>query len=115
VRVVLGLGRGGRLHGDQLRVFRRDLLPAGRLRRDVRRAALGRAVASTAALGTITGAGLPFLLVAYMQRKGPGTVCWRNGTAGGCDEYLDPRPWLAIGIVLVLAGVGAFVRARRAR
>jgi hypothetical protein len=42
-------------------------------------------------------------------------VCWRNGTAGGCDEYLDPRPWLAIGIVLVLAGVCAFVRARRAR
>jgi hypothetical protein len=75
----------------------------------------GRAVASTAALGAVTGAGLPFLLVAYMQRNGPGTVCWGNGTAGGSDEYLDPRPWLAIGIVLVLGGIGAFIRARRAR
>src|SRR5690349_18324900 len=75
----------------------------------------GRAVVSTAALGAVTGAGVPFLLVAYMQRRGPGTVCWRNGTASGCGDYLDPRPWLAIGIVLVLAGVGAFVRARRAR
>jgi hypothetical protein len=73
----------------------------------------GRAVASTAALGAITGAGAPFLLVAYLQRKGPGTVCWGNGTSGGCDSYLDPRPWLAIGVVLVLGGVVAFIRARR--
>jgi hypothetical protein len=75
----------------------------------------GRAVASTAALGAISGAGAPFLLVAYIQRKGPGTVCWRNGTASGCDSYLDPRPWLAIGVVLVLAGVAAFVHTRRSR
>jgi hypothetical protein len=75
----------------------------------------GRAVAATAALGAITGAGAPFLLVAYIQRKGPGTVCWRHGTASGCESYLDPRPWLAIGIVLVLGGVVAFVYARRSR
>ena len=75
----------------------------------------GRSVVSTASLGAVTGAGVPFLVVAYMQRKGPGTVCWRDGTAGGCGDYLDPRPWLAIGVVLVLAGVAAFVRARRTR
>jgi hypothetical protein len=75
----------------------------------------GRAVAFPAALGAVTGAGVPFLLVAYMQRKGPGTVCWGNATAGGCDEYLDPRPWLAIGLVLVVGGIVAFDRARRAR
>jgi len=35
----------------------------------------GRAFMAMAPLGAITGAGLPFLLVAYLQRKGPGTVC----------------------------------------
>jgi hypothetical protein len=75
----------------------------------------GRAHSATPPLGAVTGAGIPFLLVAYLQRKGPGTVCWQHGAAGGCDDYLDPRPWLAIGIVLVLGGAAAFIRARRAR
>ena len=75
----------------------------------------GRAYSATAPLGAITGAGIPLLLVAYVQRKGPGTVCWHTATASGCDDYLDPRPWLAIGLVLVLAGIGAFVAARHAR
>ena len=64
--------------------------------------------------GFATGAGLPFLYVAYAQRRGPGSVCWTRGTASGCDDYLDPRPWLAIGLVLVVAGlVGQTLRHRR--
>lgn len=76
----------------------------------------GREGIARSSLGAVTGAGVPFLIVAYVQRKGPGTVCWQHGSASGCDEYLDPRPWLAIGIVLVVAGAGAFAvaRARRA-
>jgi hypothetical protein len=73
----------------------------------------GRPYTATAPLGALTGAGVPFLLVAYLQRQGPGTVCWHTATASGCDDYLDPRPWLAIGLVLVLGGIGAFVGARR--
>ena len=53
--------------------------------------------------------------MAYLQRKGPGTVCWHTASASGCDDYLDPRPWLAIGLVLLLGGIGAFVAARRVR
>jgi hypothetical protein len=72
----------------------------------------GRRSAGRSALGAITGAGVPFLIVAYVQRKGPGTVCWHTATASGCDEYLDPRPWLAIGLMLTLGGVAAFLVAR---
>jgi hypothetical protein len=75
----------------------------------------GRSAVPRASLGAVSGAGVPFLLVAYLQRKGPGTVCWRTATATGCDDYLDPRPWLVIGLVLVVAGLGAFVLARARR
>lgn len=75
----------------------------------------GRRSAGRSALGAITGAGVPFLIVAYVQRKGPGTVCWHTATASGCDEYLDPRPWLAIGLMLTLGGVAAFLVARAGR
>ncbi len=75
----------------------------------------GRESISRSSLGAVTGAGVPFLIVAYLQRKGPGTVCWQRGTASGCDEYLDPRPWLAIGLALVVAGIAAFLLARARR
>jgi len=68
----------------------------------------------SSAFGLLTGAGALFLVVAWLQRRGPGEVCWQRGTASGCDEYLNPLPWLAIGIVLVVAGIAAHaVRARR--
>jgi hypothetical protein len=75
----------------------------------------GRSSVARSSLGAVTGAGVPFLIVAYIQRKGPGTVCWKTATASGCDEYLDPRPWLVIGLVLVLGGIAAFLRARAGR
>jgi len=68
----------------------------------------------SSAFGLLTGAGALFLVVAWLQRRGPGEVCWQRGTASGCDQYLNPLPWLAIGIVLVVAGIAAHaVRARR--
>lgn len=60
--------------------------------------------------GLVTGAGLPLLLVAYVQRQGPGTTCWRTATSAGCDQHLNPLPWLIVGIVLVLAGLIAHSR-----
>jgi hypothetical protein len=59
------------------------------------------------AFGLLSGAGAISLWVAWAQRKGPGTVYWHTASASGSDQYLDPRPWLAAGIVLVLAGVAA--------
>ena len=57
------------------------------------------------AWGLLSGAGLIFLFVAYVQREGPGTTCWRTATASGCDEHLDPRPWLVAGAVLLIGGL----------
>jgi hypothetical protein len=66
------------------------------------------------AFGLLTGMGALCLFVAWVQRRGPGEVCWQKGMSSGCDQYLDPRPWLAVGIVLVIAGIAAHaVRARR--
>lgn len=57
------------------------------------------------ASGLLTGAGLPLLFVAYVQRDGPGTTCYRTANSVGCDQHLNPVPWLIIGAVLVLTGL----------
>ncbi len=66
-------------------------------------------------VGLISGAGLPFLYVAYLNRNGPGMVCNPSGNGGqSCEDEMSPWPWLLIGAVLVLTGVLLFVRSRRA-
>ena len=40
------------------------------------------------AFGLVAGVGLPAMYVAYVQRRGPGTVCWHTATASGCGQYL---------------------------
>ena len=63
--------------------------------------------------GLVTGVGLVSIYVAYVQRRGPGTVCWQTTTAARCEEFLNPWPWLAVGVVLVCVGVVAHVRMMR--
>lgn len=63
--------------------------------------------------GVVTGAGIPLLWVAYVQRQGPGTTCWHTASGAGCDQHLNPLPWLIIGIVLVLVGVVVQTRQNR--
>jgi hypothetical protein len=65
---------------------------------------------SGSAFGLFAGAGLLSLFVAYVQRDGPGTTCWHTATASGCDQHLNPIPWLVIGIVLVVGAVIAQTR-----
>jgi hypothetical protein len=62
------------------------------------------------AFGFATGVGLLFLYVAWVQRAGPGTTCWQSGTASGCDEHLNPLPWLVIGVALFVGGVVGHAR-----
>ena len=69
--------------------------------------------ADRSAFGVLAGVGLLSLYVAFVQRHGPGTVYWHTATASGSEQYLDPRPWLAAGILLVAFGIGAFVWRRR--
>jgi len=61
------------------------------------------------AWGLLCGIGLLSLAVAYVQRQGPGTVTWHTATASGSETYLDPRPWLVVGLLLVLVGIVAFL------
>lgn len=74
----------------------------------VRRPAFG-----ASAFGAISGVGMAALLVAFLQRRGPGTVCWQTTTASGCDDYLNPWPWLLVGLALVVTGVVLQVRRMR--
>jgi hypothetical protein len=65
--------------------------------------------------GVMTGAGVTLLYIAYVQRRGPGTTCWQTATAAGCDEHLNPLPWLIAGAALVLLGFIAQARRMRGR
>jgi hypothetical protein len=62
------------------------------------------------AFGLLSGAGILLLYVAWLQRAGPGTTCWRTATASGCDQHLNPLPWLLIGIALFIGGIVAHDR-----
>ena len=69
-----------------------------------------------AAFGAPTGAGLVLLFVAYQNRQGPGSTCWRTATATGCDQHLNPWPWLVAGIALASASlIGQVVKGRSGR
>jgi uncharacterized membrane protein YidH (DUF202 family) len=68
---------------------------------------LRRPAARRTAHGALTGAGLLLLFVAYLNREGPGTTCWQRGTSAGCDEHLNPLPWLVLGLALVVGGIAA--------
>jgi hypothetical protein len=60
--------------------------------------------------GLLTGVGVLFVYVAWVQRAGPGTTCWQSETASGCDQHLNPLPWLVAGITLFAGGMVAHVR-----
>jgi hypothetical protein len=62
------------------------------------------------AFGLLSGAGALLLYVAWVQRAGPGTTCWQTQTASGCDQHLNPLPWLLAGIVLFIGGITAHAR-----
>ena len=63
--------------------------------------------------GLLSGAGVMLLVVAYLQRQGPGTTCWHTATASGCDQHLNPIPWLVAGLVCFTAGVAGHARRSR--
>jgi hypothetical protein len=62
------------------------------------------------ALGLLTGVGVLLLYVAWAQRAGPGTTCWQTAKASGCDQHLNPLPWLLVGTALFVGGIVAHAR-----
>jgi hypothetical protein len=55
----------------------------------------------------LSGAGVLPLVVAWLNRDGPGDVCteWSGTQCAASTEEWSPWPWLAVGVVLVAAGV----------
>ncbi len=62
--------------------------------------------ARLALLGLVSGLGLPLFYVAWLNRAGPGTVCHAIHGGTQCDQESSPWPWLVVGIILVIAGLG---------
>jgi hypothetical protein len=69
------------------------------------------------AYGVLVGIGVPLLVVAFLNREGPGTVCHSidGGRGTQCEDLYDPRKWLAIGLLFVAAGVAGQLLAARSR
>lgn len=64
-------------------------------------------------VGLISGAGLPILFIAYINRDGPGDICTPYDHGGQqCSQEYSPWPFLIIGLALVLLGMLIFFRMR---
>jgi hypothetical protein len=62
--------------------------------------------------GMVSGAGLPVLYVAWLNRDGPGEVCTRTATQVTCSDRWSPWPFVVVGVLLLAGGVVAFARNR---
>jgi hypothetical protein len=66
------------------------------------------------AFGVLVGIGAVLLLVAYLNREGPGTVCETHRNGIECAYGLpDPKKWAAAGLVLVVLGLLGHLRPAR--
>ena len=59
--------------------------------------------------GVIAGLGVPPLYVGYLNRLGPGNVCIAVHAGQACVQEYSPWPWVASGLIFVVAGVALFV------
>lgn len=59
--------------------------------------------------GLVVGLGLPPLYIAYLNRSGPGNICTSISGGYSCDQELNRWPWVVAGVVLIGAGLFAFL------
>lgn len=73
-------------------------------------------VARQAWPGVIAGPSVLLLLLAYLNRSGPGTVCSTTATRQSCVDETSPWPFLLLALVLPAVAVTvAAVRRRSTR
>jgi len=64
--------------------------------------------------GAVAGLGLPSLYVAWLNRNGPAAnACHAIRHGESCTQLFDPKPWLAVALLFVIAGTAIFVVRRR--
>jgi hypothetical protein len=63
--------------------------------------------------GVLAGIGAAPLVIALINRGGPGQVCTSTATSSSCTQEVSPWPWLVAGLVLVVAGVAWQLRRPR--
>lgn len=64
-------------------------------------------------VGLISGAGIPILYIAYLNRNGPGDICTPFGLGGQqCTQEYSWWPFVLVGTILIALGVVMFLRIR---
>ena len=57
------------------------------------------------AFGVLAGAASIPVLVAWSDRQGPGIVRWHTAMSSGWQTESDPKPWLAVGLIMIAVGI----------
>jgi hypothetical protein len=55
--------------------------------------------------GLLSGPGMVLLVIAFLNRDGPGEVCKTSATGHHCTSAWSPWPWVVVGVLLVVGGV----------
>lgn len=63
--------------------------------------------------GLVSGAAVPLLYVAWLNRGGPGESCHGDDRALTCTDEWSPWPFVVVAAALFVSGIALFVRLRR--
>lgn len=72
-----------------------------------------RAGSAREVVGLVSGAGVPVIYLAWLNRGGPGDVCRSYPGGASCTQEWSPWPFVVLAIVLVTTGVAIFAIMRR--
>lgn len=53
----------------------------------------------------LVGAATAPLMLAWLNRSGPGMVCTTRGDVSGCTQEWSPWPFLVVGLLMIAAGL----------
>jgi hypothetical protein len=60
--------------------------------------------------GLLSGAAVPLLYVAWLNRDGPGEVCTTAATSVSCSDEWSPWPFVVVAVVLAISGLVVLAR-----
>jgi hypothetical protein len=63
--------------------------------------------------GVVSGLGVPVLYLAFLNRRGPGTICEVTSQSTHCADEWSPWPFVLVGTMLAVGGLTAYVGLRQ--